>query len=1543
MVPPDSTDGTTPATERGGSSLTVGPGSQGAAGEAATMANAGTGFPHKPVARFDATAPDGPDHDRFVLESDRPGAAESSVQSDDRAGSEAKWTMAALPVGNPSAVPTIAKRDGQGAPAPRERSLPVIDGYEILAELGRGGMGVVYLAQQTRLSRPCVLKMILAGAHADNEAIARFLAEAEAVACLQHPNIVQIYHIGEVDGLPYFELEFIPGGSLDQRLNGIPWEGRRAAALVESVACGVAEAHRMGIIHRDLKPGNILLAGGGVPKITDFGLAKSLAKDSGLTRTDSIMGSPGYMAPEQAEGKSKEVGTLADIYALGAILYDLLTGRPPFRGTTVLETLEQVKSTEPVPPSRLVPGVPRDLETIALKCLQKEPEKRYESADALAEDLRRFLGGKSIVARPVPFWEQAWRWCRRHPAPAALTAAVILVGALGLAGVLWQWGEAVRARDLASKRAVAEALARHEAETILVDMYTTSGIAAGDQGEYARAALWFANAARLAKADPERRRANVVRALTWGHRAITPLRAIVADGSWPAGLVFHPDGRHLLTKTVVDGKTRSTSILLWELDLETPLTFPGGSTAVPAAAWSTDGESLAIGGADGDVVISRFPDGQVTARVAFPGRIRLLEYSANGRYLAIAGGSSARVWDIQSRAYATPVLTHPDAVTALAFDPEGRSLATGCMDNHARVFAVPGETASPRWPPVYHLRSTDGTPWFPVFVSPPIFVDQGRALVTYGGKRRLTWHSAETGEEIRSAEPAEPTGRIAEIEPSPDGKYLAVLGFQSTEIRMLDVFTGRQVGPVLEHTNTVCNATFSPDSRSLLTSATDGTARLWAVPAGEPLARPLDLHRPVKVVAFKPDGRSIATQDGDLVRLWALPEDAVPIVSVPLDGGRSFAALSPDGVLMIPTGMSFANNRLLRSTTAFRVADGRPAGPSIRPGGVIIDASFSPEGRSVVTVGARDNRSSDGQQAVVWDWASGQERWRADLPSEARSVAYRADGRRIAVLCGGGELLVFDSDSGREVRRWQAHTAEPADHWITNGKVAFNPDGRDLLTWGMGNDLRAWDAETGRARYPFVHHRDKCHDVQFSPDGRSMALASYDGSVTVRELATGTVSSTLPAHPDSVYSARFSPDGTLLVTACRDRTVRVWDWPAGRLACPPFEHAKESLAATFSPDGRWVLSIAYDATARGWDWRTGKPVTPPLPIKGFPFSLAVTRDGKHAVVGGFRGELVILDLGELSTDDVEPESLCRRAELVAGQQFHAGGGMVNLASNEWIDRWRALGPEPSTTDDRPALVDLEGTPRGRVEGRKKAAESREQTQDEDIIARFNRADAMLRAGRIEEAAREGRGLVTLLRPLVELDPETASMRHRLALAILLAGDREGYRLACAATIQQFGRSTGELIGEAARACLVGPAGLDDLSIPRKLADMELSRDATSAWANYVLGLAEFRTGKYEDAIVHLLESIRVGANWAAAPLSFPVLAMAHHRLDRKDLALLWLDEAHGLLGTPAPGGEADSAIKSSAMWWDRVEFRLLLAEADALVLDAGFPRNPFAP
>jgi serine/threonine-protein kinase len=358
-------------------------------------------------------------------------------------------------------VMTDSLPPSEGAtPRASTSGLGSLAGYERLEILGRGGMGVVYKARQPGLKRVVALKVILAGDHADPRDLARFRTEAVAVAQLQHPHIVQVYEVGEQNGCPFLSLEYIDGGSLKDKLAGKPQPVRPAAQLVQLLAGAMDFAHRKGIIHRDLKPGNVLLmkprpAGGstsaqstaplveelyGTPKIADFGLAKRLEEDSGQTRSGTILGTPNYMSPEQAGGQTKDVGPLSDQFALGAVLYELLTGRPPFQGTTMVETLNQVRTKEPVPPSQLQPKVPRDLETICLKCLQKEPYKRYADAAALSDDLRRFVAGEPILARPISAPERFWRWCRRNPRVAVLSGFVLalllaIIAGLGLFNV----------------------------------------------------------------------------------------------------------------------------------------------------------------------------------------------------------------------------------------------------------------------------------------------------------------------------------------------------------------------------------------------------------------------------------------------------------------------------------------------------------------------------------------------------------------------------------------------------------------------------------------------------------------------------------------------------------------------------------------------------------------------------------------------------------------------------------------------------------------------------------------------------------------------------------------------------------------------------------------------------------------------------------------------------------------------------------------------------------------------------------------------------
>jgi tetratricopeptide (TPR) repeat protein len=364
-------------------------------------------------------------------------------------------------------APPMTTPADRTAPAPAV--LPRVPGYELLRELGRGGMGVVYLARQGGLDRLVALKMILSGEFAGAGERARFRAEARAVARLSHPNIVQVFEVGEHDGLPFLALEYIDCPNLAQQLAERPLEFRPAAGLLEALARAVQHAHEQGVVHRDLKPGNVLLAttvrarsvrdgptvadaprSDVAPKIADFGLAKRIDAQTAPTRTGAVVGTPAYMAPEQAEGKSNAIGPAADVWALGAILYECLTGRPPFQAETPVDTLVQVVSAEPTPPRKLQRSIPRDLETICLRCLQKEPGRRYPGALALAEDLKCFQGGEPIAARPVGRAERLWRWCRRKPLVAGLVTALAAALLAGGAIVYHNWAQ--RARDRASAR-----------------------------------------------------------------------------------------------------------------------------------------------------------------------------------------------------------------------------------------------------------------------------------------------------------------------------------------------------------------------------------------------------------------------------------------------------------------------------------------------------------------------------------------------------------------------------------------------------------------------------------------------------------------------------------------------------------------------------------------------------------------------------------------------------------------------------------------------------------------------------------------------------------------------------------------------------------------------------------------------------------------------------------------------------------------------------------------------------------------------------------
>ncbi len=954
--------------------------------------------------------------------------------------------------------------------------------YELLDEIARGGMGVVYRARQQRLGRIVAVKVLAAGEFASAAARERFRTEAAAAARLQHPGIVAIHDVGEAEGLPWFSMELIAGGNLATLVREQPLPARQAAEYVRAIAEAVQHAHDHGVLHRDLKPSNILLDPESGPRITDFGIAR--CGDAGdITRTGEVLGSPGYTAPEQALGGTADART--DVYGLGAVLYHLLTARPPFQGPTLDAIVLQLREADPLAPRRLNPAVPRDLETICLRCLRKDPANRYATAREVADDLARFQKGEAIRARPISVLEKAGRWCRRHPGVASLLALLAVVAALAFAFV----DRARREEARAKVRAESASAQLRETNTRLAD--------ALDSSELDRASDLF-RAGDSAE-------------------ALAPLMRIVRRN--PA----HP----------VAGPRLASA--LWHGDFALPLPPPLIAFAVvERIQFFRDRRTLLVSTNQGTQTWSA-PDSQRLSEFERDtGRVRaalspdertLVEWDANP-------GGNLCILEVATGRRRVPPIRHDDWIHTVDFSPDGSRFV--CARGFSTVQIFDTKTGAPIGDPIAHPPDMLGAAFSP----------DGETIATCSGRTVRLWEGR--SQNLLRESPAFSAG-VRLLQFSPDGRWIAAASADGM-VRLLATVDAQFAGTPMRHSDRIRTIAFSADGALVLTASDDHTARVWSVPGGEPLALSMRHGDAVNSAVFSPDGARIATTSRDnTARVWDVLT-GLPL-SQPLRHFEQphCAVFAPDGATLFTGGADGMVQRWdLRAGTSGPLESERAESSAdqlsreadtlrrlhIAPDSPVASVRVSPDGRTVLTA-----THSPGNVAQLWDAATGQPLGSAMRHNDdVLAAEFSPDGALVATASEDNTARIWDARTGARISPDLRHTR-------TVAAVAFSPDSRRVATASWDGTARIWDARTGAPLARALTHDDYVTDVQFSPDGHRIATASRDRTVRVWDAASGQPLTEPLRHAAPVVRVRFQPDGQRIVAGSADGTQRIWDTP----------------------------------------------------------------------------------------------------------------------------------------------------------------------------------------------------------------------------------------------------------------------------------------------------------------------------------------------------------------------------------------------------------------
>ncbi len=1010
--------------------------------------------------------------------------------------------------------------------------------YQVLNQLGRGGMGVVYRARHLPTRRMVALKMIrpdrLEGlpSHERFAWLSRFRKEAQSAARSTHPNVVTVYEVGEAGGVPYYSMQYIDGRSLSDILREGPLPNRLAAQWLEQVARAVHHVHGCEILHRDLKPSNILIDRDSQPHVTDFGLAKWHCGSAASILTNGPIGTPSYMAPEQAQSSSDNTAA-SDTYALGATLYAMLTGQPPFRAADPVETLRQVIHEDPVPPRQQNPAIDRDLELICLKCLAKEPKRRYQSAEQLAEELHRYLVREPLGhTRPVSRVERLRLWCRRNPA-LALARGIAVAAVLGLITAVAAFhiyqANVTKESMLATERAAWSALDK--------------GYHWCEQGYVSEGMLWLGHSLRLShtmgreyQADTGGLKQVVRQQLDSWQWAVCPLQGILEFDQNIQSADLGPDGQRILVGDAT-GKVR-----LWGITTGEPIGKPmQHQDPVNVVAISPDGKLALSGcGASGNIEKSEAPEaclwnldtGELIYRFTHKHAVLTAGYSHDGKYVFTGGWDRCvHIWTVTDGKQVGQPFRHPGPVVAADLSPDGKYLITAFEVKSMRT----GRQKTRLWE-VATGKLLCESPHVRMCTLSLRFTLAGAALwATVEGKDVQLWELSADGSE-----------------------------------RSLSV---------LEQAAIPRTASFSADKRRILIGSDDRRARLWEVSTGQAVAAQVVNEDPVTFVTFSRDGTHFLTGcDSGTTRRWRTPPERS--VSLPLMPQHPYpleVACSPTGDIIVT--VSHDGRRDTHSVIeCWSTSTGQPL-IKFKRSGYVRKVVFDPLGESILIGEVQPDRANGRGCAQVQSLTS---------PAAVGPPLVHAELVTAAAWSPNGRYLVTGTAEGA-VRLWEVKTGE-CIRWLPSrhGRVhdlAFSPDGRWIASANLQRTAGLWD---WRADAVFsLPHVDPVHAVAFSPDGSKLLTGSGDTSILRGEARQWDVTKRISLHQPlrhnaAVHSVAYSSHGRMLVTGSADGTAQVWNAITGRRLGLPLLHGQPVDLVAFSSGGVKVISASKNGCAKIW-------------------------------------------------------------------------------------------------------------------------------------------------------------------------------------------------------------------------------------------------------------------------------------------------------------------------------------------------------------------------